>query len=371
MNDKDNNSLVLNGPGFFDLACYSRKSAADYNYLFNDKTNKITFAKYTPHAKIQSNVRGYGNYTCLRGDLHCHTLWSDAYYGGTPGYIDDPFNTFRIYQGLGHDFVGISDHTFGLDSNKDTYDQRYDGKHTDGNPRGVKYAMSHSEWLKTVKHSNRADHNYNFTSLAGVEMSYGGAAIDIAHNSPDEIAHFNAFGYDDLYYGQPGKWENTATSRNDVYRWAAETYKTNPTLVMQFNHPSNEGKGFNYFIESEAKDANGNLYNRDPFRLCEFFTISKKGQYRNYFRAYKKALAQGWKVAPTATSDNHDEIHELKTIYKNIRTVVVSENQSKESILNAMIARRVYATRIPKLNLFYSLTNSNNENVVMLSLIHI
>ncbi|HEX3044940.1 MAG TPA: beta/gamma crystallin-related protein [Bacillota bacterium] len=364
--DKDDgNCLVLHGPGCFDLTAKATEDALDKE-IFQNMTTKINIASYTPHRGVLSNVRGYSGLILLRGDLHNHTLWSDAYWGGKGGihYIDDPKQTFRIYQDLGWDFDGIADHLFGLDEHGHP-------RYTTGAPRSIpgmepKYALAPDEWGKTNEEADRPEHNYNFSAIAGYEYGLGGVKYEVEHkgNDPEMVAHYNVFGTKTLYYGQPGLWHNTSDSRKDFYRWGAEEYKKNPDVIIQFNHPSDDGKGFYDFDIKEAPVEGGQPYTK-PFKLLEVYSVSGDGDDKDWLVAYEKALKAGWKVGPTATSDNHDGIKSLKVIYENIRTVVAAKESAKDSVLAALRERRVYATRIPGLDIGFSITNSSGQTALM------
>jgi len=359
----------LYGPGLFDLSAEYHNAGGIS--VYDDYTDDIDISTYTPNNYLAGNVRGYDNLKLFRGELHCHTYWSDAYWGGLIGtYIEDPHNNFNIYQDYGYDFCGISDHTFGIWGYENTAFYGYcrytgnDGKDSDC---GHDYSLSKDDWEKTKKDSDDSKHSYNFSALAGYEYSLGGIAMnEYEHeNVPDAIAHFNVFGVDkgekkEIYYGENGRWVNNPTGRKDFYKWASGEYNTNKCLVVQFNHPSSGGKGFNYFKTDEVANCS-----MEPFKLIEVFSVSYDNKDKEWVECYKSALAFGWKVAPTATSDNHDGADLIGTNYTRIRTVVVADKNSKDSILDALVARRVYATRIPNLNIGFSLTNNRNETSIM------
>ncbi|HEX3028492.1 MAG TPA: hypothetical protein VHT34_04125, partial [Clostridia bacterium] len=366
-NMKDGDKLILNGPGFFNLTAWATEDAKDKS-IFDDKTEAVSIESNTQHPSVLSNVPGYQGLVLLRGDLHSHTLWSDAYWGGSGGihYIQDPCQTFRIYQDLGYDFAGVSDHVFGADKNGS---ERY----SVGAPRSIpglapKYAMTEDEWENTEKQASKAEHNYNFASIAGYEYGLGGVSYEqkyIADNDYDMVAHYNVFCSTDFYYGKPDKWDNNSNNRKDFYQWASNQYEYNKDLIVQFNHPSKQGAAYNDFDSTEAVDENNQPINRAAFSLCELLTVHSDGEDRDFFDAYVKALNNGWKVGPTATSDNHDGIKALKDVYKNIRTVVAVEECSKNHVLDALRKRRVYATTRAGLNIGFSITNSDGQTVIM------
>ncbi len=357
-------SMTIYGPGFFDLNVKSSHKTLD-EHLFNDTTSSITISSYTPHHSA-SGVRGYDGLIFLKGDLHNHTLWSDAFWGGETDsigiplnrYIYDPSDTFSIYQALGYDFDGISDHVFG---------KWADGsdRYTDGSPKvvGKKYALSRDQWEDTKNYADKYEHNLNFSSFAGYEYSLGGVAMleaDHTDDPADTTAHYNVFGTDQIYYGQPDGWANTPDTREDFYRWAAKEYGNNPDLVIQFNHPGS-GNGFNYFTEAAGAE-----YDRTPFKLIEVFSKSADGSStKTWVDSYELALANGWKVAPTATSDNHDCFCVLRNSYFDIRTVVAAEASSKDCVLAAVKQRRVYAIRYHDFGIAFSLTNTGGTTAVM------
>jgi hypothetical protein len=103
--------------------------------------------------------------------------------------------------------------------------------------------------------------------------------------------------------------------------------------LAQFNHPGRERGVFNGLNLSDKV--------RDNFFAIE---VGNKGTGINdgeFLPYYAQALDNGWRVAPTNNQDNHS------LNLNSHRSVFISEELSRESLLEAMEARRIYATDDP------------------------
>jgi len=109
--------------------------------------------------------------------------------------------------------------------------------------------------------------------------------------------------------------------------------------LSQFNHPGREVSNFNNLaLEVSVVD--------------NFFAIEvgNKGDGiagGEYYPFYVQALDLGWIVAPTANQDNHDMSVNCH------RSVYVGLELSREALLEAMVARRIYASDDPNMEITF------------------
>lgn len=114
--------------------------------------------------------------------------------------------------------------------------------------------------------------------------------------------------------------------------------------VAQYNHPGRERQMFN------GLRYDGNAYEN----MCCLETGNKDTGNNDgeFFLNYVKALDNGWRVAPTSGQDNHN-----LNAYSH-RTAAIARTLSRESILEALAARRLYSTDDSNLQLLFK--NADN-----------
>jgi hypothetical protein len=119
-----------------------------------------------------------------------------------------------------------------------------------------------------------------------------------------------------------------------LYDWLV----LHPGSVAQWNHPtwkSNEFDGFAYLT---------------PERRAAVAAIEVMNEVFTYEASYTSALDRGWLVMPTANSDTHkpDWI-----VGRPQRTVLLAEQLTPPALLEALRARRGYATAVPDLRVSF------------------
>lgn len=216
------------------------------------------------------------------GGTHGHTAKSDGEQTATDHY--------RIARNFGFDFYSITDHAL------------------------AKYpAFTQASYDSTKSEANEATDG-SFVALYGYEHS--------ENDGPNGTGHYtvlNSAGYLDATGSQyPIPY---------FYDWLVNNQTTKVAVV--FNHPSTGSyNGFDYLTPAR----------RDAITM---FEIINSGNL--IYDAYLFALNKGWRVAPIAGIDVHSvmRITNPSHLY---RTGVLVTSLTRDNILDAMRARRVYAT---------------------------
>nr|WP_275900736.1 S-layer homology domain-containing protein [Paenibacillus periandrae] len=242
-----------------------------------------------------------------RGTTHNHTNIShDA--DGAP---EDALKAAEKYQ---YDWFAFSDHSHDIDSSlvgKDSVDHN-----------GMKERTGGSNWQLTKDLANRYTKNGSFVVFPAFEMTsttWGHSNVFGTNNFIDRVEEGGT--YQDL---------------KNYYSWVL----TYDNIVAQFNHPAMSANAFANFIPYDKKVDK-------LFTMLEVGNGSGKYSYANAQDKFFNALDLGWHVAPTYGEDNHDATWGQT---KN-RTVIVANDLSQESLLDAMKKMRVYMTEDPNFKL--------------------
>ena len=124
--------------------------------------------------------------------------------------------------------------------------------------------------------------------------------------------------------------EMDASSPTSLYDWLA----LHPGAVAQWNHPAWKSREFDGFagltVERRAVMGAIEIVNADF----------------SYEASYARALDRGWRIMPTANSDTHraDWISGYRP-----RTVLLATELTPDALVEALAARRGYATTVPDL----------------------
>jgi hypothetical protein len=245
------------------------------------------------------------------------------YYGSTHNHTQishdaagSPEDALKAAQFHDYDWFAFSDHSHDIDSSlvgSDTVDHNGMPERTGG-----------SNWQLTKSLANQytKDGPGGFVVFPAFEMT------------STTWGHSNVFGttnfIDRVQSG--GKYQNL----QDYYAWVL----TYDNIVAQFNHPAMSANAFDNFI---PYDKNVNRL----FTMLEVGNGSGKYSYANAENKFFNALDLGWHVAPTYGEDNHDATWgQTKQ-----RTVIVANDLSQESLLEAMRKMHVYMTEDPNAKL--------------------
>ncbi|WP_066371649.1 DUF4350 domain-containing protein [Bacillus sp. FJAT-27264] len=267
-----------------------------------DKLGNLSSGKWS--FEVIQRFTGGNHY---RGTTHNHTNIShDA--KGSP---EDALKAAEFY---GYDYFAFSDHSHDIDASltgTDTVDHN-----------GMPERKGGSDWQLTKDLANQYTKDGSFVVFPAFEMT------------STTWGHSNVFGttnfIDRVQNG--GKYQNLQS----YYAWTL----TYDNIVAQFNHPAMSANAFDNFI---PYDKNVNRL----FTMLEVGNGSGNYSYVNAENKFFSALDLGWHVAPTYGEDNHDGTWG-KT---KKRTIIVANDLSQESLLEAMRKMRVYFSEDPNFSL--------------------
>lgn len=246
------------------------------------------------------------------GLLHAHTDISDG-----EGTVEEAFQYASQVEGL--DFFAVTDHSNSFDNAEE------------GSVRDEGSFIS-QEWA-AGKAAAEAVTDEDFVGIFGYEMTWP---------EIDTIGHINTF-------NTPG-WQTRDQAGMDTLEGYCAQLAHIPDSISQFNHPSFFYGNFQNFRNYSAQaDA--------VMHLLELGDIEPEMAYR----AYVKALDEGWHIAPTLSQNNHygqwgDE--------SPVRTVILAEELTENSLYDAMRAHRTYATEDADLYIEYRLNGHSMGSIL-------
>jgi very-short-patch-repair endonuclease len=238
------------------------------------------------------------------GDLHNHTSYSD-------GSLT-PYDAFTRAVAAGLDFLAVTDHS---------------------------YAIDDAEWADTLTRANAFTRDGAFVALRGFEYTQGAEGHinvynTVRHATRSQVAGCNYCDYTPNL--EPG------VTVEGFYRWLAVTGTQavdDAGVVMQFNHP-----GWINF--------NDWAYHPEVEDLAELEEVGNGwgASYVFSWDEWVRSLDYGWKVGATNNSDNHTP--DWGTITDH-RTGVVMPALTKRDLLDALRARRTFATEDKNAALYF------------------
>ncbi|MBB5204653.1 hypothetical protein HNQ51_001967 [Inhella inkyongensis] len=293
---------------------------------------------------LAAAATGSWPYTVYYGTLHGQTNDSDG--GGALATCSSsqaaqsgqygPADAYPYAKSKGLDFLANTEHNHYFDGSSST--------NTSASPATAK--GRYEAGLNTANSFTAS--NPGFLALYGMEwgvISNGG--------------HLNIFNSDELY-----AWEYNASNELLGHRYIAKndyaslyTAMRAAGVVGQFNHPDSSGQ---FIVNGESLG-----YTADGDEVMVLAEISNTSAFSNvdnesqvpgggYESAYRKILEQGFHVAPATNQDNH--CANWGSAYTN-RTAVLIPNGTaltKASFIEALRARRVFATHDKNSQLVFS-----------------
>ncbi|MCY9666928.1 S-layer homology domain-containing protein [Paenibacillus alginolyticus] len=236
------------------------------------------------------------------------------YYGTTHNHTDishdatgTPEDALKAAMAHDYDFFAFSDHSHDIDASQvgsDTVDHNGMPERTGG-----------SDWALTKSLAKNYTKDGSFVVFPAFEMT------------STTWGHSNVFGTSNFIdrVESGGKYQNL----QNYYAWVL----TYDNIVAQFNHPAMSANAFDNFIP----------YDKNVDRLFTMLEVGNGSGKYSYANAQEKlfsALDLGWHVAPTYGEDNHDATWgQTKK-----RTVIVANDLSQDSLMEAMRKMRVYFT---------------------------
>jgi len=302
-------------------------------------------------------------YTVYYGSLHGQTNDSDG--GGDLATCNEsqpaqtgtygPDTAFPYAKGRGLDFFGNTDHN-----------HYFDGSSGLGTIPAATAKNRYTAGLTTAASYTAA--NTGFLALYGMEwgvISGGG--------------HLNIFNSDELY-----SWEYDPSSQLYGHRFIAKgDYATLYSVmraagqVGQFNHPDTSGQfvvngtDFGYTADGDEVMVLAEVSNTSAFSNKDDETQQPGSGYES---AFKKILERGFHVAPATNQDNH--CANWGASYTNRTAILVPTGTAltKDSFVEALRARRVFATHDKNSQLVFSANGAimgsriNNQGALNLNI---
>jgi hypothetical protein len=263
-----------------------------------------------------------GDRLLLHADLHNHTRLSDG-----EGWAEDAFASMRA---AGLDVAAVTDHTYGICAPEKTIDEE--------------------DWHKLGKLADEADDPGRFVAVRGFEWSspslghmnvWGGRSWTeplplIADGVPAHLAIKAA--------GPP----EAPAAIAEFHRWLRADPDTTGSgggadALIGFNHPGRETGRFGFFRydrELAERTVALEMFNRDEDYLFE--RVDGGG-----VSPLVQCLDAGWRVGVVGVTDEH---RPGWGFHKGLgRTGLWSLARDRESVREAMLRRRMFATREPSL----------------------
>jgi hypothetical protein len=223
----------------------------------------------------------------VHADLHNHTLMSDG--------AGDPERAFDCMRAGGLDVAALTDHTtlLGIDG------------------------LSPAEWERTGKLADAADDPGTYTALRGFEWSHP------------------ALGHVNVWYTGDFTDLGESSSMHKLFRWIGHSGG-----ISSFNHPGRQLLRFNDFAYDES--LRDQMVALEMFNQRDDFLFDGWDQHRT--SPLNACLNAGWRTGLTGVTDEHGDDWGL-TEGKGRTGLWVAEN-TRNGVLEAMRARRFFATRI-------------------------
>lgn len=246
-------------------------------------------------------------YPLYFGLLHAHTGLSSG-----QGSVSEAFTHAANVDGL--DFFAVTDHS-------NSFDNAGAGSLTaDGSSLSTDWAAG--------KDAVKAVTDETFLGLFGFEMSW---------EAISGLGHIATFGTPGWVSRDQQSFQNPATALESYYQALTEV----PGSVSQFCHPGDDWGDFELFGHYREE------YD-DVIHLLEVAS----GEEEPSWAQYPKALDAGWHVAPSISQNNHNGSWGDANA---VRTVVLAESLTEESLFDAIRHHRVYATEDQDLHIYYEL----------------
>ena len=245
------------------------------------------------------------SYNLYFGDLHTHTIYSDAWEG-------TPTDAYLAAKAAGADFMATTDHAFMLTA---------------------------EDWQKTLREADNCT-SRSFVAIPAYEYWMPGSG---------EVNTFNAADLPMAIQNPAGNGNNAGNHNKSwdalpiFYDWLAKHVGASG----QWNHPDYMTDNFNdYAYWTANRDKGMNI-----LEMHNYGSWLWKGVL-DYESSYVMALDEGWHVMPSANSDTHSP--NWISGYEP-RTVLLAPSLTRADLYGAMSACRGYATLDKNLHVTYSL----------------
>lgn len=159
----------------------------------------------------------------------------------------------------------------------------------------------------------------DFAALNGYEVTMGWGHVNV---------------YNETFLPTVAELEAMAAAPSSLYDWLVQ----HPGAIAQWNHPTYKSNDFSDFADLT------------PERRAVMCAVEVQNDGHLYESSYAKALDRGWEVMPSADSDTH----EADWISGHPeRTVLLADRLTPAALIEALQARRGYATAISDLRVMF------------------
>lgn len=252
-------------------------------------------------------INDASKYNFYFGIPHAHTSYSDG--------KGIPLEAYEYARNKGLDFLIIADHSNFLDGVK-INNYEYDSL------TNQYIEKINSQWQRTRLEGNIINDKYNdFIAIRGFEMS------------SESWGHINVINSENYVEGK-----KQIRNMEEFFDWL----KGQNNIVVALNHPGSSFKNIRFIPDLD-----------EIVNLIEVGNGAYPRKYRRLEKCYYKALDMGWHVGAINGQDNHiDNWGDDDNL-----TVVLTDELSKDKILNALRSRRCYSTETRNLKLIYKIND--------------
>lgn len=254
------------------------------------------------------------SYRLYFGQLHAHTDASDG-----EGTVEEAFAHASQVEGL--DFFAVTDHSNSFDN-------------AEAGAIDVDGTTISEEWARG-KAAAAAVTDEDFVGIFGYEMTWKDVSA---------LGHINTF-------NTPG-WQTRNQPEFETLESYYQVLTTVPGSISQFNHPGHAYGNFHYF----------SYYSPAYDQAIQLLEVGSEG--KTAYDLYTCALDQGWHVAPTNNQNNHAGLWGDET---SVRTVILAEELTEESLFDAIRHYRVYATEDKDLSIRYQMNGKMMGSILSAS----
>lgn len=270
-------------------------------------------------------LKAAGEFKNYFGQLHSHT----AENSDGSGTLEEAFDYAANQSGV--DFLAVTDHSNAFDTaNKADTAATYNL---------TTYNADNAKWVKGHTMADKYTDS-TFVGMYGYEMTWSGGP-----------GHINTFATNGFVSRNNTILNSKAGDAGLKAYYELLSRPDSAASISQFNHPGPTFGNFsNFGYWNPVVDS----------RICLIEVGNGEGAVGSggYFPSYSEytlALDKGWHLAPTNNQDNHQKKWgDANTA----RTVVYTDNFTREGLYQAMREMRVYATEDKNLDIVYTLNGS-------------
>jgi len=326
-------------------------TAKEANKIYEMTTDELADGTYTASITVKRSddlvntttwkfVIGSQQYKHFYGQLHSHT----AEYSDGSGTLADGLNYIKnlpVDENI--DFLSFTDHSNYFDSKDASNPKESLNDKTKMTPASLLKWNTYNAVMDAFNQENAGER----VALSGFEMTWSGGP-----------GHINTFNSPGLVSRNNSELNNKSADAGLKAYYEILAANTDPLAnLSQFNHP---GKTFGTFSDFAYWTP---IYDNKmvAVEVGNGEGAIDSGGYFSSYAEYTKALDKGWHVAPTNNQDNH------KGKWGNAntaRTVIITDNLSKEGLLTGLKNMSVYATEDKNLEIQYTVNDQMIGSII-------